>query len=212
MTRGLVIRVLLLAAFVGASVGSAWGVLARPEHGPARVADAGTTPPQASATPRPGGDGQSEDLPREVPYVMVNVGHPSLAADVSGARQDDGTKIISYPKHGGPNQQWKVVDAGDGLVRLVSVASGKCMTVENGATESQAHVVLGPCEGPGAEWRLKTGQDGGYMLIADHSDKALDIGGAKEGRNNILAQHRPRPEKEAQSWRFVPPEQVKSDD
>ncbi len=212
MTRGLVIRVLLLAAFLGAAAGGTWGVLVRPEGGSAQAADTVPPSPRTSpASPRLVDDEQSDDLRRDVSYVMVNVGYPRLAADVSGDRKDDGTKIISYEVHAGPNQRWKIVDVGEGLVQLVSESSGKCMTVENGAKQSEAHVVLGPCEGPGAKWRLKPGQGDGHMLIADHSGLALDIGSAKEGQNNILAQHRPREHKKAQSWRFVPPEEVTSD-
>ncbi len=52
--------------------------------------------------------------------------------DIFESRQEDGTRLIKFPKHGGKNQQFRFLRNAQGDYQFVSVHSGKAFGVWNG--------------------------------------------------------------------------------
>ena len=61
--------------------------------------------------------------------------------DVTGRSTADGAAVVQYRDTGGTNQQWLLVDAGNGYVRLVNRNSGKVLDVTGRSTAEGAPVV-----------------------------------------------------------------------
>jgi hypothetical protein len=55
--------------------------------------------------------------------------YPKNVLDLSGSSSADGTKILSYPRHDGLNQQWQLVDL-DGDDTAVSEQSDLTINIE----------------------------------------------------------------------------------
>jgi hypothetical protein len=61
--------------------------------------------------------------------------------DVYGISKDDGAKVIQVSWHNGPNQQFRLLDAGDGCVFIEATHSGKFVAVKNGSSDGGAELV-----------------------------------------------------------------------
>lgn len=61
--------------------------------------------------------------------------------DVAGISKDDGAKVIQVPWHSGLNQQFRLLDAGEGHVFIEAVHSGKLVAVRDGATGDGVELV-----------------------------------------------------------------------
>lgn len=74
--------------------------------------------------------------------------------DVANGATGRGTPVILWGCHGGPNQQWRVEQfykgPNEGIKRLVSVSSGRCLDVQNPAAAKRA--VLPPDNAPLQIW------------------------------------------------------------
>jgi hypothetical protein len=70
-----------------------------------------------------------------------------LVLDVAGGGTANGTKIVLYTPHTGPNQQWKLPDPREGQVR--SIATGRCFGVKDKSTANGAIVHMWSCQQPG---------------------------------------------------------------
>ena len=74
---------------------------------------------------------------------------------MSGASLDNAAPVIQFACHGGENQQWRVENAADGYVRIVSRHSGQCLDVTGASSEAGATVIQWPCHGEAnQQWRL----------------------------------------------------------
>jgi hypothetical protein len=114
-------------------------------------------------------------------------------ADVARSKKADGASIIQYPLHGGPNQQWTVVDGKDGLLMIKSVATSKCLTVKDASKKDGAPVVQQPCKGAPEQLWKPTEQSSGFSFIAKHSGLQLGLGAARVDNWRVLAQRTPAP-------------------
>lgn len=61
--------------------------------------------------------------------------------DVYGISKDDGAKVIQVSWHNGPNQQFRLLDAGEGHVFIEATHSGKFVAVKDGAEDSGVELV-----------------------------------------------------------------------
>ena len=74
--------------------------------------------------------------------------------DVAGGNPAAGTRIILWPCHGGPNQNWTVTK---GEIRGLG---GKCLDIAGGNPAAGTPIILWPCHGgPNQRWTVtKEGQ------------------------------------------------------
>jgi len=106
--------------------------------------------------------------------------HSGKCLDVEGARQDNGVNVQQWACGGGPNQRWRLEDAGGGYYRIVAVHSGKCLDVAGGSRDNGANVIQWECHGGDNQlWRLEQHGDA-FRIIPKHSGKALDVEGARQ--------------------------------
>lgn len=70
----------------------------------------------------------------------ITAKHSGKALDVASKATYAGANVQQWSYNGGTNQQWKVVDTGDGYYKLVSVNSGKVLDVASAATYNGANV------------------------------------------------------------------------
>lgn len=77
-------------------------------------------------------------------------------------------------------QQWTVEDVGDDLVRVVSTADGRVLSVDGAATAGGATAVVETwTDGTHQKWSLHAPISGtGFSLVAAHSGLTLDVTGA----------------------------------
>ncbi len=104
--------------------------------------------------------------------------HSGKCLDVANGSASDGANVMQWWCWGGHNQQWTIVNAGDGYYKVVARHSGKCLDVVNWSTADGANVQQWPCPGRGTtnqQWRLVGNGDGSYQLVARHSGKCLDV-------------------------------------
>jgi Ricin-type beta-trefoil lectin domain/Gametolysin peptidase M11 len=101
--------------------------------------------------------------------------------DLPGGQSSDGTAVIQYDCHGGPNQQWKVEDAGE-TVRIVSRMSGKCI----GNDDAASRVTQSSCGRASSQhWLLKPVGDG-YVLQNAANSRCLDVPGGSTANGTRL--------------------------
>ena len=114
--------------------------------------------------------------------------HSNKCLDVEGARQDNGVNVQQWACGGGPNQRWRLVDAGGGYYKIVAVHSGKCLDVTGASKDNGANVIQWNCHGGSNQlWRLT--QVGSYYRITPkHSGKALDVEGARQNNGANVQQ------------------------
>ncbi|RPB03399.1 ricin B-like lectin [Choiromyces venosus 120613-1] len=92
-------------------------------------------------------------------YVIRNLEDHTKVLDLCGSGTADGTPVLTYGYHGGPNQQWKIMDVdqtnpNEDRVRIVSVLAGTVVQVIKGSTYGtlQARTNKNDCT---QSWRLK---------------------------------------------------------
>ncbi|OEJ95545.1 hypothetical protein J116_014730 [Streptomyces thermolilacinus SPC6] len=114
---------------IGAVLGGGDGDDA-PEAAPASAPAVAPTPSAApDPAPTPSPTPTPTPTPPPVPAGTFVLVEPATgrAADVQGAATNDGAPVLAWERHGQPNQQWQVVDLGDGHVQLRAVHSGLCL-------------------------------------------------------------------------------------
>ncbi|MEU9028857.1 RICIN domain-containing protein [Streptomyces sp. NPDC048383] len=99
-------------------------------------------------------------------YVLGN-GSTGMAAELWGGRTADGTVLVAGRSNGYAQQQWYFDDAGDGLVRIRSAVSGKCLQ-PGGAPAAGMWVAQQPCGSAGAQ-RWKVSARDGAVTVSDPS-------------------------------------------
>ncbi|GAA2806493.1 hypothetical protein GCM10020219_092880 [Nonomuraea dietziae] len=97
-----------------------------------------------------------EDLPgaggaKQIKWFGAN---NTFCLDVARGDRTNGTPVILWGCHGGPNQQWRIESfykgPNEGITRLVSVSSGRCFDVHNPPPSPGA--VLPPDNAPLQIW------------------------------------------------------------
>ncbi|GAA3962878.1 RICIN domain-containing protein [Allohahella marinimesophila] len=136
----------------------------------------------------------------------ISARHSGKLLDVAGGTgaTSNGSNVQQWVGNGQTNQQWILVDAGDGYSTLVSVNSGKALDVADSSTTDGGNTQIWSSAGAAnQQWRIENLGDGYYRLINRHSGKALDVeGGAgmiDDGAN--VQQWTPNGQTN-QHWRF----------
>ncbi|GHO46881.1 RICIN domain-containing protein [Ktedonospora formicarum] len=116
--------------------------------------------------------------PAPVSYSKIVSRNSGKVLDVQGQSTQDGGSIIQYSDNGGTNQQWQLVDTGDGYVKIVNRNSGKLLDVSGQSTANGGPVIqYHDNGGANQQWQI-VDIGGGYVKIINrHSGKALDVTG-----------------------------------
>lgn len=108
-------------------------------------------------------------------YKIINRNSGKLL-DVASNSTADGAKIIQWPDNGGLNQQWEIVDLGNGYHKIVSRSSSKLIEVKGWSTENGAEVdQWSDTGGANQHWAFIDAGNGYYRIINQNSGKALNV-------------------------------------
>lgn len=111
------------------------------------------------------------------PVTLTNVGSGCLL-DVYGGSTADGAQVIQWTASGAANQQWTLLDQGDGWTALSPMHSGTRLDVSGGSTDDGAQVIQWhPTGGPNQEWRLDDAGQGRFKIVSRPSGKLLTVTG-----------------------------------
>ncbi|WMX44326.1 RICIN domain-containing protein [Streptomyces roseicoloratus] len=99
-------------------------------------------------------------------YTLGNAG-TGMAAEVWGGRSADGTVLVGARATGYAQQQWLFDDAGNGLVRIRSAVSGKCL--QTGGAPAQGMWIAQQTCGNAATQKWKLSGRNGAVTVTDPS-------------------------------------------
>lgn len=141
----------------------------------------------------------------EVPegmYVIQSCSGRNQVLDVYGGGKDNGVNVISWVDNNGNGQKWQFVRTGNGIYKIVSVVSGKCLEVAgqdsntNGGNVQQWDYEDGWSN---KLWKLWLTKDNKLVFLNTASYRALNItGGTATNGANVTVQDRNRSAN--QSW------------
>lgn len=118
-----------------------------------------------------------------------------LVMDVYGGGRDNATNIIQWPRHGGLNQQWSVVQTGDGYYTVTSVLNPQFSVDVYGGGTTIGNRVIQYWSRPwqiNQKWRLVRMPDGTVSFMSQLSEESgkfylLDVyGGGKTAGVNVI--------------------------
>jgi hypothetical protein len=112
--------------------------------------------------------------------------HSNKALDVTERSNQEGANIQQWSYADQPNQNWDVIDLGNGEAAIISRQSGRALTVQGGRDNNGANIIQRSWNGtPQQRWRLE--QTGGdyYRIVSVDNGKCLDVTsqGRQDGAN-----------------------------
>lgn len=141
----------------------------------------------------------------EVPegmYVIQSCSGSNQVLDVYGGGKNNGVNVISWADNGTNGQKWQFVRTGNGIYKIMSVVSGKCLEVAgqdsntNGGNVQQWDYEDGWSN---KLWKLWLTKDNKLVFLNTASYRALNItGGTATSGANVTVQDRNRSAN--QSW------------
>ncbi|MGW2425534.1 RICIN domain-containing protein [Streptomyces sp. NPDC001709] len=144
---------------------------------------------------------QSLDLKKW--YVLVNR-HSGKALDDRGFATNDGAAVVQWARHGGANQQWRFIDAGDGYYRLQNRNSGKVLDdLGWSKTAGSAIVQWKDLNGTNQQFKLAKSSDDHVRLINRFSGMAVGVHNSAKADGGDVVQDRDRGGAD-QQWQLVP--------
>lgn len=123
-----------------------------------------------------------KNRPASTGYIL-RAQHSGKCMDVGGWSTENGGNVVQWDCHGGANQIFRVLDAGDGYWMLQNVHSGKCLNVSGWGTNAGANIHQWDCHG-GDNQRIKAASIGGaYHMAFRHSGLCIDVNNPNNGAN-----------------------------
>ncbi|MFG2928705.1 RICIN domain-containing protein [Streptomyces achromogenes] len=136
-------------------------------------------------------------------YVLVNRGSGKVLDD-RGFATNDGAAVVQWARHGGANQQWRFIDAGDGYYRLQNRNSGKVLDdLGWSKTAGSAIVQWKDLNGINQQFKLAKSSDGHVRLVNRFSGMAVGVRKSAKADGGVVVQDRDRGGA-AQQWQLVP--------
>ncbi|MET8761060.1 RICIN domain-containing protein [Lentzea sp. NPDC004782] len=122
-------------------------------------------------------------------YVLVNR-NSGRALDGLAWATSDGAAVVQWGRHGGANQQWRFIAAGDGYFRVQNRNSGNVLD-DNGwsKTAGSAMVQWRDLNGANQQFRVEKSSDGYVRLINRHSGMAVEVQGGDKADGGRIAQY-----------------------
>jgi WD40 repeat protein len=128
-----------------------------------------------------------------------------LAIDAMSTAEN--AHIVQFDDNGTADHRWRLVDLGNGWVKVMSVHSGKVLGVEG--TTNSAHVVQSSDNGaPDHVWELLDNGDGWFRLLNRHSGKVLGVDLMSNANNAHVVQFDDNGTTD-HLWRIIPDENVR---
>ncbi|MFJ7158673.1 RICIN domain-containing protein [Streptomyces sp. NPDC101118] len=130
-------------------------------------------------------------------YLLGN-GSTGMTAEIWGGRTADGTVLVGSAATGYAQQQWYFDDAGNGLVRIRSAASGKCLQT-GGAPSAGMWTAQQPCRAVTAQ-QWKVSARGSAVTVTDRSGAYALTVGSRPYYGAWLLELQPKDGRAAQLW------------
>ncbi|QKX06829.1 DUF3472 domain-containing protein [Aquimarina sp. TRL1] len=117
-------------------------------------------------------------LPNGVYKVTFENSQKSL--DTFG--MNNGSNIGLYESHGGPNQQWEVINLGNNIYKITNIKNGKSIDAfgQNNGDNIGSYEYHG---GPNQKWEINIVSNGVYQVTDYRSKKCIDAFGTSNGSN-----------------------------
>jgi ricin-type beta-trefoil lectin protein len=112
--------------------------------------------------------------------------HSDKALDVTERSNQDGANIQQWSYADQPNQNWDVIDLGNGESAILSRQSGRALTVQGGRDNNGANIIQQSWRGsPQQRWRLEPIGSDYYRIVSVDNGKCLDVTerGRQDGDN-----------------------------
>jgi hypothetical protein len=122
-------------------------------------------------------------------YVLVNR-NSGKALDDRAFATNDGAAVVQWARHGGNNQQWRFIDAGDGYFRLQNRNSGKVLDDRNWSKTAGTDIVQwSDGNGSNQQFKVTVSSDGYARLINRFSGMTVEVGGASKVDGGKVVQY-----------------------
>lgn len=109
--------------------------------------------------------------------------HSNKALDVTERSNQDGANIQQWSYADQPNQNWDVIDLGNGEAAIISRQSGRALTVEGGRDNNGANIIQQSWRGSTQQrWRLEQIGSDYYRIVSVDNGKCLDV--TREGKED----------------------------
>jgi len=128
--------------------------------------------------------------------------HSDKALDVTERSNQDGANIQQWSYADQPNQNWDVIDLGNGESAIISRQSGRALTVQGGRDNNGANIIQQTWRGsPQQRWRLEQIGSDYYRIVSVDNGKCLDVTqeGKQDGANIKLWDYA---DQSNQQWRL----------
>ncbi|WP_019070462.1 RICIN domain-containing protein [Streptomyces hokutonensis] len=136
-------------------------------------------------------------------YVLVNRNSGKVLDDRASAK-NDGAAVVQWSRHGGANQQWRFIDAGDGYYRLQNRNSSKVLDdLGWSKTAGSAVVQWKDLNGANQQFKLAKSTNGYVRLVNRFSGMAVDVHNAAKADGSGVVQNRDQGGAD-QQWKLVP--------
>lgn len=112
--------------------------------------------------------------------------HSNKGLDVTEQSMQEGANIQQWGYSDQPNQNWDVIDLGNGEVAIISRQSGMAITVQGGNDNNGANIIQRSWNGNRQQrWRLEQISGGYYQIVSVDNGKCLDVTerGRQDGAN-----------------------------
>ncbi|RYZ83931.1 MAG: carbohydrate-binding protein, partial [Moraxellaceae bacterium] len=100
-----------------------------------------------------------------------------LYLDVQDWSVQNGAKVLQWHYHGGTNQQFDLVDQGNGAYALKNVNSGKSFDISGISADNGAGLLQWDFVGGGNQKFVAHKSGNSYQLVAVHTGKVLELSG-----------------------------------
>lgn len=139
----------------------------------------------SSAMPMPktsGGNCDADPVSGDV-YSILNRGSGKVL-DVAGANTGNGGNLIQWPYKQSENQQFRLIELGNGYWSIEALHSGRVVDVAGYLTDNGANVHQWEyLSGSNQQWALHRSAASGFNIVSRHSGKSLTVRNAEAGAN-----------------------------
>ncbi|MEK6323285.1 MAG: RICIN domain-containing protein [Acidobacteriota bacterium] len=109
--------------------------------------------------------------------------HSDKGLDVTERSNQDGANIQQWSYADQPNQNWDVIDLGNGESAIISRQSGRALTVQGGRDNNGANIIQQSWRGsPQQRWRFEQIGSDYYRIVSVDNGKCLDV--TEQGRQD----------------------------
>ncbi|MFD9659304.1 RICIN domain-containing protein [Streptomyces mirabilis] len=133
-----------------------------------------------------------------------STGNSGKVLDGNGFATNNGAAVVQWGRHGGANQQWRFIDAGDGYYRLQNRNSGKVLDDNKWSkTAGSPLVQWSDVNGTNQQFKLAESSGGYVRLINRFSGMAVEVNKASKADGGEVVQYRDWGGAN-QQWQLVP--------